>query len=114
MPSFTPDWGHMVAFFLSIVLGIVIGGLSAMWTRLGLFLLGGWFGGTVGMMIYDATVAHLVGFSPKASIAFWTTVGFCIALGAILTLYLYTHAVAVGSAFIGAYCLVRVNQVCLT
>lgn len=81
-----------------------------MWTRLGLLLLGGWLGCTLGMMLYDALIASLVGASPKASIAFWSTVGILTALGAILTMYLYTHAVAVGSAFIGAYCLVRVTS----
>lgn len=57
IPKFTPDWGHMAAFFLSIVCGIVVGGLAAMWTRVGLFLLGGWLGGTTGMMVYEAVLA---------------------------------------------------------
>jgi hypothetical protein len=57
LPSFTPDWGHMLAFFFCIVIGIMAGGLSAMWTKVGIFLLGGWLGGTVGMMTYDAVFA---------------------------------------------------------
>jgi hypothetical protein len=47
----------MLAFFVCIVLGIMAGGLSAMWTKVGIFLLGGWLGGTVGMMLYDAVIA---------------------------------------------------------
>jgi hypothetical protein len=99
----------MLAFFVCIVLGIMAGGLSAMWTKVGIFLLGGWLGGTVGMMLYDAVIAQLIGHNPKASIAFWSVVGFFIAFGAILTTYLYKHAIAVASSFIGAYCLVRVS-----
>lgn len=56
----------MAAFFLSIVLGIIFGALAAMWTKVGLFLLGGWLGGTTGMMVYEAVFAEMFGAGPKA------------------------------------------------
>ena len=57
LPSFTPDWGHMAAFFVAVLAGLVIGLISSMFTKFGLFVLGGWLGATSGMMIYDACLS---------------------------------------------------------
>lgn len=66
LPSFTPDWGHMAAFFVSVLAGMVVGLFSAMWVKLGLLLLGGWLGGTTGMMFYDAVFSKIFEAGPKA------------------------------------------------
>jgi len=101
----------MIAFFMSVVLGIVVGGMSAMWTKLGLLLLGGWLGGTTGMMVYDAVLAEALGGGPKASTGFWSVIAIFIAFGAIITVFLYSHAIAVGSSITGAYALIRVSDI---
>ena len=76
---------------------------------MGVFLLGAWFGATIGLMVFDAVLAQAIGNSPKAQIGMWSVLGFFTAFGAILTLYLYSHAITVSSVFIGAYFLIRVG-----
>jgi len=54
MPSFTPEWAHMVAFFICGLAGMVLGLFAAMWVKFGIACLGGWVGCSTGFMIYDA------------------------------------------------------------
>ncbi len=56
----------MAAFFVSVLAGMVVGLFSAMWVKLGLLLLGGWLGGTTGMMFYDAVFSKMFEAGPKA------------------------------------------------
>lgn len=100
----------MVAFFLSAVCGMILGMFSAMWVTLGVFILGGWLGGTTGMMVYNSIFSKILEAGPKAQYGFWAVILTFIALGAIITVYLFNHALAVGSSIVGAYALVRVSQ----
>lgn len=81
-----------------------------MWTKVGVFLLGSWFGATLGIMVFDAVLSQAIGDSPKAYIGMWSVIGLFVAIGAILTLYLYVHAITISSVFIGSYFLVRVRH----
>ena len=54
IPTYTPDWGHMVSFFVAILIGMVVGLIASMWVKFGMFVLGGWVGGSVGMMLYES------------------------------------------------------------
>eukprot|EP00347_Sterkiella_histriomuscorum_P011220 403373286 len=107
LPEFTPNWGHMVAFFASGFAGVTLGMFSAMFTKLGVFLLGGWLGGTTGMMVYNSIFTKILEAGPKAQYGFWAVILLFVALGAILTVYLFNHAIAIGSSLVGAYFLVR-------
>lgn len=80
-----------------------------MWIKFGLFVLGGWLGATSGMMLYNAAFSVLIGKTPYAETIFVIYMAVFVLIGGCITCYLYTHAIAIGSALIGAYCLVRVR-----
>lgn len=56
----------MVAFFLTTVIGVMLGMFAAMWVKLGVFILGGWLGGTTGMMVYNSIFTKIITTGPKA------------------------------------------------
>lgn len=108
LPEFTPNWGHVFAFFLAGLGGLFVGCIAAMWVKLGVFVLGGWLGGTFGMMVYNSVFASVFADSgPKAQYGFWFIILLFVVLGALLLTYMLTHALALGSSAVGAYCLVR-------
>jgi hypothetical protein len=106
IPEYAPDWIFIGALIFCAALGVIIGLLACMWAKFGLFLVGGWIGGTSGMMFYNAFLAPTL----KATGAnfFWVFIGICVIAGGILTLILFKHAIIVGSALCGSYCLIRV------
>lgn len=104
-----PEWVHMVAFIIASMLGVILGMFAAMWVKLGVFILGGWLGSTSGMMVYNSIFSKILSDGPKAQYAFWFIILLFVALGAISMVYLFHHALAIGSSAVGAYCLVRVS-----
>ena len=108
LPSFTPDWGHMLAFFISIVAGLILGVICSMWIKLGFFVLGGWLGASTGMMAYEAVLSSLFGSGSKASTAMLIVIVLSIIAGGVLMMYLFTHALIISTSVTGSYALVRV------
>lgn len=90
-------------------LGVIVGLLACMWGRLGLFLIGGWIGGTSGMMIYNAFFGPFVG-GKGGNMFFWGIISVCVIMGGVVATILFKHAIIVGSCLCGAYCLIRVSQ----
>jgi Domain of unknown function (DUF4203) len=108
LPEFTPNWGHVFAFFLAALAGIFAGGIAAMWVKLGVAVLGGWLGGTLGMMVYNSVFSQFFADAgPKAQYGFWFIILFFVVLGVLLLTYMFAHALAIGSSMVGAYALVR-------
>jgi hypothetical protein len=90
-----------------LAIAVIVGLLAAMWARLGLFLVGAWIGGTSGMMIYNSLLSQLISGKGGNNL-FWGIIIVCIIIGGIAATILFKHAVIVGSALCGAFCLVRV------
>jgi hypothetical protein len=78
-----------------------------MWVKFGLFILGGWLGATTGMMIYNAVLSSLIGNTTSAQTIFIIYMAIFVVAGGLLTMWLYNHAMAIGSSIVGAYALIR-------
>jgi hypothetical protein len=109
LPTYVPTSVNYILLIICGVFSIIIGFFAAMWVRLGLFLVGAWIGVLSGLMVFNSVIApSLGGEDPKAAL-YLTVFLFIIVIGTI-TMYLFDHAVIVGSAFCGAYALVRVSS----
>jgi len=108
MPSFTPEWAHMVAFFVCGLAGMVLGLFAAMWVKFGIACLGGWVGCSSGFMVYDAIFSQFVS-GRGAQFVFWFIILLFIIMGVLLAIYIMNHAIALGSSVVGAYAIVRVR-----
>jgi Domain of unknown function (DUF4203) len=99
----------MVVFFLSIVAGLLLGLICAMWVKFGFFILGGWLGASVGMMAYNAFLSALIGSGSRASTIMLVVIVLFVIAGGVLMMYLFEHALVLSSAVTGSYALVRVR-----
>lgn len=107
IPEYVPSYVYLGVFAFCLTLGIIVGLLAAMFSRLGIFLVGSWIGGTAGMMIYNSLLSQIVG-GKGGNTLFWGVIVVCVIIGGIVATILFKHAVVVGSSLCGAYCLVRV------
>ena len=99
----------MLAFFISIVAGLLLGVVCSMWVKLGFFVLGGWLGASTGMMAYEAVLSSLFGSGSKASTAMLIVIVISIIAGGVLMMYLFTHALIISTSVTGSYALIRVS-----
>ena len=101
-----PFWANYIIIALIVSFGIIAGFFAAMWSKLGVFIIGCWVGATTGNMTFNAIFSGAVGGNGKDFYLLFMC-GFII-MGGIIGSILYTHFIAFGSAIAGSYALVRV------
>lgn len=98
----TENWVGWVVLVCSILIGLVAGFFVMKLERLGAALLAGWGGFLLGMMLNE------MAFYKVGSVAlFWSLAIGCAIIAAVLSFFLFEHVLIIGTAFGGAYMLVR-------
>lgn len=93
-----------IVFSVCAVVGVCIGILLAFLVRLGVGVLAAWGGFCVGLILYNA---FLYKIDNDANVAFWCfTIGFAV-IAAVLSLWLFWHAIIIATSIIGSYGLIR-------
>jgi len=108
LPSYVPNYVHYILVIACAGFSLIIGLFAAMWVKLGLFIVGGWIGGLGGMALFQSAIVPIfAGGNASTKSLLYYTITFCVIIGGIVTLYLFNHAVIIGSSICGAYALVR-------
>ena len=66
VPDNAAIWVNYVVLIASIAVGAFGGLIAAVYTRLGLFIVGGWIGASVGTLLFNIFIAPMVGTSSSA------------------------------------------------
>jgi hypothetical protein len=104
---FTRDTGNAapwIVFGICGLGGVIVGLLLAFLVRLGVGVLAAWGGFCIGLILYNAFLYKLDG---DDKVAFWIfTLGFAVT-AAILSLWLFWHAIIIATSIVGAYGIIR-------
>jgi hypothetical protein len=93
-----------IMFTLCAVLGIFAGLIFAYLVRLGVGVLAGWGGFCLGLILYNLFL-YKIDNSGKA--AFWSfTIGLAL-IAAVLSLWLFWHAIIIATSISGSYAFIR-------
>lgn len=94
----TESWVPWAVLGGSAVVGTLLGVLLAKFQKVGAFLLAGWGGFCVGLLLYNAVVYKL-----DSNIAFWaTSCGMALIFG-VLTIFLYDHIIINSTSLLGSF-----------
>jgi len=107
LPTYVPTYVHYVLVVACAGFSLIVGFFAAMWVKLGLFIVGGWIGSMGGMILFNSLIAPQFGSSSSTKTLLTYTIVICVIIGGIITMYLFNHAIIVGSSVCGAYALVR-------
>ena len=89
---------------MCVVIGALVGILLAYLMRLGVGVLAGWGGFCLGLILYNS---FLYKIDNDAKVAFWSfTIGLAV-VAAILSLFLFWHAIIIATSIGGSYALMR-------
>lgn len=97
--SKTESWVGWTVIACSVVLGLLVGFLFYKVSKLGAFVLAGWGGFCLGLLIWN-TFLYLISTS---NVLFWL---FCVGLGVvfgILALIFFDHVIILSTAMAGSY-----------
>jgi hypothetical protein len=98
LSSSTKSWVGWVVLGVSIVVGLLVGFLFIKFIKLGVFVLAGFGGYTLGLLLYNAFLYKI-----DSQVAFWCiTVGIALVAG-VLGLFLFDHVLIHATAFFGSY-----------
>jgi hypothetical protein len=82
----------------SIIVGLLVGFVLAKFVKVGAFILAGWGGFAVGLLIYNALFSNI-----DSPFAFWgVTIGVALVFG-VLTVFLFDHIFIQATAILGAF-----------
>ena len=99
--SETTSW---IIFSVCGLIGIFVGLLLAFLVRLGVGVLAGWGGFCLGLILYNA---FLYKIDNDAKVAFWCfNIGMAVT-AAILSLFLFWHAIIIATSIAGSYAIIR-------
>lgn len=98
----TKDWVGWVVLSCSILVGILVGFILAKMTKLGLAVLAGWGGATLGLVLWNAFL-----YKTNSDVAFWIFIVAFALISASLSCCLFDHLLIITTAFVGAYAFVR-------
>jgi MFS family permease len=102
LKSNTKAWVGWVVLVCSVLLGLCVGGLFVKLSKLGAFILAGWGGFTLGLLIYNAFLYKI-----NSQGGMW---GFLIGMGllfGILALFFFDHILIHSTALAGAFLFVQ-------
>ena len=98
LKSTTKVWIGWVVLAGAIIIGILIGALFVKCAKLGAFVLAGWGGFCLGLLIYNAFL-----YKMNSQIGFWFfTIGVGLVLG-VLTIFFFDHIIINSTSFFGAF-----------
>jgi len=96
------DWVGWLMLSLSIVLGIIVGVLLVKYSKFAAAVIGAWAGYILGLFLNDLALWPI-----GLAWVFWVVNVGCALVCAILAFIFFNPAVILGTAFIGAYALMR-------
>lgn len=105
-PDDIPFWAVWLNLFVATGMGAGIGFAAAKWSRVGVLLIGAWIGGLLGGVLYTSVFSPFAEANPL--LAVWLTIVLSAVVVSILSMIFFDHAVIIGSAIGGAYCIIRV------
>jgi len=82
--------------------GILVGLLLAKFVKFGAAILAGWGGFTLGLILNEMFLYRF-----EFTWLFWTANVVCILVAAVLTFYIFDHAIIMSSASVGSYAIIR-------
>ena len=100
----TEDWLMWLIFTLCVLVGGVAGFVLAKLSRLGAGVLAGWGGFCLGLILYNS---FLYKADDERRIVFWVFNISLAILAGITSIFLFNHALIIGTSIIGAYGFVR-------
>ena len=95
----TASWVGWVVIASSVLLGLLVGFIFMKISKLGAFVLAGWGGFCLGLLIWNSFLY----LATSSNVLFWL---FCIGLGmitGILAIFFFDHIIILTSAMAGAY-----------
>lgn len=100
--SNTKTWVGWVVLSASVLVGTIVGLLLAKMTRVGVAVLAGWGGFSLGLILYSAFL-----YKTESQIAFWACIiGFTI-IFAVLSFFIIDHILIISTSLIGSYGFIR-------
>jgi hypothetical protein len=98
LSSSTKSWVGWVVLAVSIGGGILVGFLFIKFIKVGVFVLAGFGGYTLGLLLYNAVL-----YKMDSQVGFWCfTIGLGIVAG-VLALFLFEHVLIHTTAFFGSF-----------
>ena len=95
----TASWIGWVVIACSVLLGLLVGFIFMKISKLGAFVLAGWGGFCLGLLIWNSFLY----LATSSNVLFWIfTVGLGVIMG-ILAIFLFDHIIILMSAMAGAY-----------
>ena len=95
----TESWVGWVVIACSIVVGLIVGFIFMKISKLGAFVLAGWGGYCLGLLIWNSFLY----LTTSSNVLFWCfTIG-CGVVIAILAIIFFDHIIILSSAMAGAY-----------
>ena len=98
LSSSTKSWVGWVVLAVSIVVGLLVGFLFVKFIKVGVFVLSGFGGYTLGLLLYNAFLYKI-----DSQVGFWCiTIGMGLITG-VLALFLFEHVLIHATSFFGSY-----------
>jgi hypothetical protein len=91
-----------IILVLSIIGGTIVGFILAKLSKLGVAVLAGWGGVTIGFILYSALL-----YKVNSQAFFWIFIVICAGVCAGLSLLAYDHALIMSTSIIGSYMFIR-------
>lgn len=93
-----------IVFGVCATVGVCLGLVLAMFSHIGISIVGAWGGVCVGLILYNAFLYKL---DNDSKVAFWVTLVLLGITAAVLATKLFNHALIIGTSIAGAYAMVR-------
>ena len=91
-----------VTLALSIILGAIVGVILAKLSKLGVAVLAGWGGFSLGLVLYSSFLYFI-----NSQVFFWIFVVSMAIIFGLLSLCLFDHALILSTSFVGSYMFIR-------
>jgi len=100
----TLPWVEWTVFGVLIVLGLLVGLLLAKLSKLGVFVLAGWGGFCLGLILYNSFIYKL---DNSHAILFWIFNILLAIIAGVLSIYFFDHILILTTSLIGSYLFIR-------
>ena len=87
---------------VSVLLGIIVGLILAKISRIGVAVLAGWGGVCLALILWSAVL-----YKVNSQVVFWIVIVVFAGVCAVVSFFVYDHALIISTAIIGAYGFVR-------
>ena len=100
----TKPWLEWTIFGVLVLLGLLVGLLLAKLSKLGIFVLAGWGGFCLGLILYNSFIYKI---DNSHAILFWITNILLALIAGVLSIYFFDHILILTTSFIGSYLFIR-------